>query len=289
MELSRRRFLKPIATLAVLVLFIIVLPNSPIDPWHLLNPKKVVTMIFALALIQIMGSILAEIVGTKAGAILTGFIGGLVSSTATTASLARQSSQTASADVSPTAKCAIEVITFLSATTAMLFEGVSLLAVGTSEIHPQLLIIFAGPILATFVMIFHQARKVRSAPPPSGFGRFHLLSLLKLSAFVVSVLMLSKVLQKVFGTSGLYLLTFLVSLFEIHGSIIANIQLHDAGAFGVQALGGLLTLSIVASYVSKLFLISTLGGRELKSRVLKGTIILFLSLTVSWTVFYFVG
>jgi uncharacterized membrane protein (DUF4010 family) len=252
-----------------------VLPSSAVDPWGLLSLKKVATMIFALVFIQVMGSVIGRLVGMKAGAILTGFLGGLISSTATTASLARQS-RTSSSSHSP-----VEIIIFLSATTAMLFEGAAMLLVGTSEIHPSLFVIFSGPVLATLAMIFLQSRKVTEDNLPLQTEDFKILPILKLSAFIVFVLALSKILQNFLGENGIYILTFLVSLFEIHGSVIANIQLHDSGVFDVRALGDLLAISIVASYLSKLLLIFVLSRSELKSQVLNRTAILFVSLGLS--------
>ncbi len=280
MSLFSGKWTKPVFTLLSLLALVLVLPSSPFDPWNLLNLKKIATMIFALALIQILGSTIAQL-GSKAGAILTGFLGGLISSTATTASVARQS-KISSHDMS-----AFEIITFLSATGAMLAEGTSLLLVGTDEIHPSLFIIFLGPIFVTLVMIFLQSRKLTHRNLDSEQSSFKVLPILKLSAFIVTILVMSKVLQNSFGQSGLSILTFLVSLFEIHGSVIANIQLHDAGVFEVQALGNLLTISIIASYLSKLFLIFTLGSSQLWTRALKCTAILFLSLGMSWTIFVF--
>jgi uncharacterized membrane protein (DUF4010 family) len=238
-------------------------------------------MIFALAFIQILGSIIVHWVGAKAGAIMTGFLGGLISSTATTASLARQS-KNSTQDAS-----SFEVITFLSATLAMLFEGGTILLVGTDEIHPSLFLIFLGPIFATIIMIFLQSRKLTNRILDIEQSHFKILPILKLSAFIVSILVLSKVLQNSFGQNGISILTFLTSLFEIHGSVMANIQLHDAGVFDVQALGNLLTISVVASYLSKLFLIFTLGRSELWMRALIRTCILFLSLAASWIIFVF--
>lgn len=274
-----RSWISPVATLSVLFALAYTLPSVAIDPWNLLSLKKIATMIFALAFIQILGSVIMELLGPKAGAILTGFLGGIISSTATTASLARQSKN------SPRDLSSIEIITFLSATAAMLFEGVLLLLVGTEEIHFPLFLIFAGPILVTVVMIFRQSRKLNQTVLIFETSTFKILPILKLSAFIVSILVLSKVLQNFFGQNGIYVLTFLVSLFEIHGSVIANLQLHDAGSFDVQVLGTLLTISIMASYLSKLFLIFSLSRTELKTRALKCTAILFLSLAVSWVTF----
>ncbi len=91
-------------------------------------------------------------------------------------------------------------------------------------------------------------------------------------------------MQNIFGQSGLLILTFLVSLFEIHGSVIANVQLHDSGAINVGFLRGLLVISVAASYLSKLFLLYTLGSRPLRAQAAKGTGLLFLSLIASWLV-----
>jgi uncharacterized membrane protein (DUF4010 family) len=278
LSLLSGKWVKPFFTLLFLLALLLVLPSSPIDPWNLVSLKKIATMIFALALIQILSSIFAQS-GSKAGAILTGFLGGLISSTATTASLARQS-KVSSHDMS-----ALEVITFLSATGAMLAEGTSLLLVGTDEIHPSLFIIFLGPIFVTLILIFLQSRKLKQRNLDIEHNSLKILPLLKLSAFIVAILVLSKVLQNSFGQSGLLILTFLVSLFEIHGSVIANIQMHDAGVFEVQALGNLLAISIIASYLSKLLLIFTLGSSELWTRALKCSAILFLSLGLSWVIF----
>ena len=115
-----------------------------------------------------------------------------------------------------------------------------------------------------------------------------ILPILKLAAVIILILTVSKILQAFFGRSGLIVLTFLVSLFEIHGSVIANIQMHDAGAFTVKFLGGLLAISASASYISKLFLVHTMGSRGLRARVIKYTGILFLALVLSWVVFMFV-
>lgn len=234
------------------------------------------TMIFALAFIQAFGTAMVHLLGAKAGAILTGFFGGLVSSTATTASIARNSNTLNKADVS------VEILTFLSATTAMLFEAVALVLAGTGEIHSSILIIFLGPISATIIMIVFQTRKLPNRQLQSQDVSFEILPILKLSIYILLILFLSKVLQSQFGQNGLMLLTFLVSLFEIHGSVIANVQMHDYGTTTVSVLGILLATSLVASYLSKLFLISTLGSKEFKTKALKSTLILFAALFLSW-------
>jgi uncharacterized membrane protein (DUF4010 family) len=251
---------------------------APLDPWNLLSPQKIVKMVFALALIQALGSILGQLMGCRAGALLTGFFGGLISSTATTASLARRSK------VANTTKSYSEMLTFLAATLAMLFEGFAIVIAGATEIHLPTLLVFMGPILATVGMISIQYRRIEDRRGLSEVSNFQILPLLKLSVFIIGILTFSKVSQNLFGKSGLIVLTSLVSLFEIHGSIIANVNMHESGAVNIHFLCSLLAVSVAASYLSKLFLISTLGSSSLRSYAIKSTLFLFVSLIISWLV-----
>jgi uncharacterized membrane protein (DUF4010 family) len=273
-------WIKP--TLILLTLFAIgwISPAGKIDPWKLLSPKKIANLIFALAFVQTIGFVLIKLLGTQIGALLTGFLGGLVSSTATTASLARKSFNSVQGETPA------EMLTFLSATLAMLLEAVAITLYGTGEIHWTFFLLFSGPVLATLVMIIYQMRKASAQELILPETQLNILPIIKLAAFVVGVLTASKLLQEAVGQAGLLVLTFFVSLFEIHGSVIANLQLHEAGTISVKVLGGLLAVSVVASYFSKLFLVVTLGSASLKRSVVIATIFLFLSLAGSESIFY---
>ncbi len=263
-------------TLLVLAGLTCLLPVEPIDPWNLLSPKKISTMVFALALIQIFGSTMTQYLGVRTGAILTGFFGGLVSSTATTASLARSSK--IKSEIEPT----VEIVTYLSATFAMLSEGLTLALTGSTQFHRSVIFVFVGPIVVTLGLVIHHIRKQSPKIETLNSSTFKVLSILKLSIFILVILSVSKICQSYFGQNGLLFLTALVSLFEIHGSIIANIQLHDSGVVTIRDLCSLLTISILASYVSKLFLIWTLGSPMLRSQIFKITLFLIGSLTLTW-------
>lgn len=276
-----KKWIKPVVFLIFLFVLAVFLPSKPVGLWETFNPRKITSIVFALAFIQILGALMPQLLGARVGAVLAGFFGGLVSSTATTASLARKSKVSSQSDP------AMETLTFLSATLAMLFEGIAVVFWGTQDFHYALLLIFFGPILLTATIIFLLSRKSTNEHLKTESAPLDILPILRLSVFIIAILLLSKILQKFFGQSGLIVLTFIVSLFEIHGSVIANIQLHDAGVFNVQFLGSLLAISITASYLSKLFLIFTLGSSKLKSQAIKYTSLLFLSLIVSWVVFLF--
>ncbi|MFZ4403337.1 MAG: DUF4010 domain-containing protein [Pseudobdellovibrionaceae bacterium] len=261
----------------------VILPASTIDPWKLFSPKKIATIIFALAFIQIIGSMLYHFLGVKTGALLTGFIGGLISSTATTAALAKQS-QISSRNESD---FSWEILIFLSATFAMLVEGMVILILGTQNTPYEIFVVFWGPILITGLGILFKSKKTLRFVANKPHANFQWKPLLKLTAFIIFALGISKFLQNYLGQSSLLVLTFLISLFEIHGSVIANIQLYNAKALDLRQLGTLISVSIFASYCSKLFLVYSMGNPVLKVKILRYSFILFIALLISWLIFYF--
>ena len=272
--------LKTVFLLIFLLLVAWLSPSGAVDPWGFFIPKKIALLIFALAIIQVLAEILIATLGAKIGTIMAGFLGGLISSTALTATLARQSKQHESTD--PT----VHGLIFLGGSLGMLVEAFAMTVLGIDVFHPELLFIFLGPFLFTLTMIAYRSRKkINYSPQIDKNFRLDIASILKITAFIVLVLALSKMLQNFFGESGLLILTFLVSLFEVHGSVIANVQLHDAGVLNLNILGSLLAISIAASYVSKLFLSFALGGTAFKKRILKFTSFILFSLAIGWTFF----
>lgn len=270
-------WIKPIITLLSLALLLWLAPVPPIDPWNLLSPKKIATMIFALAVIQAIGLAMFRYLESRTGALLLGFFGGLISSTATTASLATKSKL--GADQSSAAQ-----LIFLSSTGAMLFEGLVLVITGVTEIHASHILIFVGPLLTTLGLIVAQYSNHQEQRIDSDTADFQILPLLKLSFFILFVLSISKVCQSLFGQNGLLAITSIASLFEIHGTIIANVQLHESGSVDVEFLCSLLAVSLLASYLSKLFLIWTLGSSNLSRYAIKSTALLLCSLALGWAI-----
>jgi uncharacterized membrane protein (DUF4010 family) len=75
---------------AVIALIIFpVIPNEPMGPYNAINPYKLWLMVVLVTGISLCGYVALRVFGSKAGTYLAAFLGGLVSSTATTVSLAR--------------------------------------------------------------------------------------------------------------------------------------------------------------------------------------------------------
>jgi uncharacterized membrane protein (DUF4010 family) len=64
-----------------------ILPNTTIDPWHLINPYKIWLMAVIIASLSFIGYLGIKFFGENKGILITGAAGGFISSTAVTISL----------------------------------------------------------------------------------------------------------------------------------------------------------------------------------------------------------
>lgn len=235
--------------------------SIPLDPWGLLNLGKFFQLVFALLLIQSLGVLLVRWLGRRHGLFLTGFLAGLISSTALTLALAKQSNH-------PKRKRPAELLPFMAAIFAMLLEALFFSFFGISVFHWQILIIFSGPLIATVITLAIVWRSdLEYTFTLDKEKKIDLWGTIKLVALLMLILAASNGVQRIAGTEGLMVLTYLVSLFEIHGSVISTTQLYEAQSIDLKNLGTLLSLSLLASYSSKVALVMFIGSGPFKRYV----------------------
>ncbi len=91
-RLEQRDLYAGIKLLLISVVILPLLPNRGFGPWETLNPREIWLMVVLIAALSFAGYLAIKVSGAQRGVMLTGLLGGLVSSTATTASLARLAS-----------------------------------------------------------------------------------------------------------------------------------------------------------------------------------------------------
>mgnify|MGYP003393341921 CR=1 FL=1 len=234
-------------------------------------------MLFALTFIQLVRLTFANHLSTRATTVMTGFLGGLVSSTVVTVALSRKSHLHVHGEISS------ETIGFLAATTAMLIEGLAIVLLSGHASGVKAIPLFLLPILAacTLIVLHTQSKRTQSLHLPK--ASFQLKPTIELSVFIVVILVISRLLLHSFGTTGLFLQTFITSLFEVHGPIIVSVQLHEAGSISYETFALLIALTLSASFISKFVLACFLGTSQFKKRILKCTLGLMGSLFAGWS------
>jgi uncharacterized membrane protein (DUF4010 family) len=254
-----------------------------IDIYNLVTIEKIFLIVGALLFIQVIGVIASRIFGLRDGAVIAGFISGIISSTAVTATLAKQSHKTQDS------KFVFLLLSFFSAMLAMMLEILFLLFIGAGQFPISLLLLFVGPIGLNIFFIVSNMKNIKDSNYTVELEQtLKLSSTIKLALFIILALVISKILSQYFGTNGLFLFSFFLSLFEVHGSVVANAQLYQGGAFSDFTLGTLVFVSMAASYFSKMFIVWTLGSETLKLKTFWPIMTMMFSLILCWLCFLIV-
>jgi uncharacterized membrane protein (DUF4010 family) len=88
-HLSREEVHAGITLLLLALVILPILPNSGVDPWNIVNPRKIWIMVVMISGIGFANYALLRLYGAR-GVSYTGFLGGLVNSTAAVAELSNQ-------------------------------------------------------------------------------------------------------------------------------------------------------------------------------------------------------
>src|SRR5450759_138144 len=92
-KLEQQELYATLKLLLISVVMLPILPNQGYGPWAAFNPYHIWLMVVLIAGISYLGYFAIRIVGDQHGPVLTGALGGLVSSTAVTLNLSKLSTQ----------------------------------------------------------------------------------------------------------------------------------------------------------------------------------------------------
>jgi uncharacterized membrane protein (DUF4010 family) len=261
-KLARKKF-KPheIEAAIILIIFALgilpILPSHTIDPWGLFNPRNFGVLIATIAAIQFGGYVAIRLFGERFGMAAMGFSGGLVSSTAFFATLP------STLRSHPKFSLAI-IASAMLATVAMLVDIMTIVFVASPTllffiIKPMLVMIIVG-MTFTIILLHYQTIKRQASPALS--NPLNLYSVLGTSLFLGATLILIAIAKRYIGTKGVLLISFLAGLFEIHGISLATALLYLGNLLKINAAASALWMAILASFVSKFFLLWSLTPRR---------------------------
>jgi uncharacterized membrane protein (DUF4010 family) len=244
----------------VLVALVIlpVLPNEAFGPYEVLNPFKVWRMVVLIVGISLAAFVIYKVVGTGAGTVLSGILGGLISSTATTLSHAQQTRKNASFSG---AAALVIVLASAMATVRVLAEiaavSWSLLRVAILPISIVLLLL----VLAAVVLYWGSRRQQAEFPemenparlkPAMIFGILYALILLGVAAA-----------QDLYGESVLYVIASISGSVNLDAITLSSAALFNDGRIDPTTAWRVILTAIVANLGFKLVVIAVFGSRSL--------------------------
>ena len=192
-----------------------ILPDKPIDPWGAIIPSKLWWLVILISGLSLAGYAATRIIGAHQGTALTGFFGGLASSTAVTLALARRSQEPESSTLANGLAAGL-----LIAWTVMFGR----IAAEVAYVNPALLRPLAVPLLvmglsvaAVAGVFYFLGRKsaglaAESVPLTNPFS---LTSAMKFALVFAAVLLAVKLAQTYWQGRGSYAVAALAGLTDV--------------------------------------------------------------------------
>jgi uncharacterized membrane protein (DUF4010 family) len=273
--------LREIARLVLIGLVILpVLPNESYGYEGVLNPFAIWLMVVLIVGISLAAYLASKFLGHSRGIAIAGILGGLISSTATTASLSRRSKEP-SANALPLA-----VITLISSAVVFVRVVAEVMIVGPKVIHqmlPPLLAVMAvaGIIAAvTHRFAMKSVRAKTEEAPPS-----ELKSAVVFGLLYVLVLLAVSFARKHFGNTGLYTVAAISGLTDMDAITLSTASLANKGQIDPSTAWRVIMTGGLANILFKSGLVLAMGSRAFIRPALIGfatTFAVGLAITLLW-------
>jgi uncharacterized membrane protein (DUF4010 family) len=252
------------AKFVLLALVVIpLLPDRTLGPLDVFNPFKVGLMIALVAGISFAGYVAARFVGSRRGLLVTGLLGGLVSSTAVTLTFAGRAKETP--PLVP-----LLAVGILAASSTMFARMLVVVAVVDRQLLGALAmplgVMAASGYLIAILTFRTDARRSMSAEPVVLRNPFELKRAVQFGLLYGVVLFVAKAAQLYIGNTGLYASAILAGLTDVDAITLSLVELHRSGIDGSVAVTGI-TLAAITNTIVKGCIASIAGGRALGQRI----------------------
>ena len=260
-----------------------VLPEEPMDPWGALNPYTMWLLVILISGLSLVGYIASRVLGSRRGTALTGFFGGLASSTAVSLDFARRSRTEGTSPLAANAFAAGLMLSWF-----MMFVRV---IIGVSVVHASLLSGLLAPMtamgLTTLILAIIHYRRSRGSQPPEARelplkNPFSLISAIKFAAFFAAVLLVVKIVQGRTQGAGLYGVAALAGLSDVDAIALSMADFAKRGGQASVAVHAI-TIAVLTNTLVKCGIVATLGTPALRRRTMIATaLVLAVGLIALW-------
>jgi uncharacterized membrane protein (DUF4010 family) len=193
-QLSDQELRDAVLLAAAAILVLPILPDHPIDPWQVVNPRLVWKLTVLIMLVDAAGYVAQRLVGARAGLPISGLLGGFVSSTAVVATMGKRAKEEPQVLSAAVAGAALSQI-------ATVIQLAMVLAVSDAALLGQLrwVLLAMGLAMAVYGALMLIATKGKAAPPPPSGRAFRLRTALIFAGAFVLIMLLVAWLQRSFG------------------------------------------------------------------------------------------
>jgi len=262
-----RRDLVAVLQFSVLTFIVLpILPNQDFGPYQAFNPYQAWMMVVLISGISLAGYAALQVVGTRYGAPLLGFMGGMASSTATTMIYAKHGKSSPS--MTSLAASVIVIASMVVAIRLMVVSGI--VAYGAL---PKLLPVLAGGLVGGLMVALYNWRKMDKAtelyiPETSNPAEIH--TALGFGLLYVIVLIGAAWMEDLAGNQGLYIVALVSGLTDVDAISLSSLRLFNLGRLSEQQTVTAITIAFLANLSFKFGMVIFIGGKALAKQVATG-------------------
>jgi len=239
-----------------------ILPNKAYDPFEVLNPFKIWLMVVLIVGIGLFGYVAYKLFSAKAGTLLGGILGGLISSTATTISSARDTKN------APSRASAAALIIMIATAISIVRVLLEIFAVAN-----EFFLIIAQPfavllgvfLILTIILYRRRSEEIVHLDEPGNpaqlkpaiiFGLLYAVILLAVAAT-----------QEYIGERGLYVVAVLSGLTDVDAITLSTAEMLNRDQLEVATGWRLIMTATLANTLFKGGAVAVLGAPALLKRI----------------------
>jgi Predicted membrane protein len=256
------------------------LPEQPVDPWGVLDLRKLWTLAVLVMAINGLGYIAVRSLGAKIGLALAGLFSGFVSSTATIGAMGARAKANADLYSGAVAGAAASSM----ATVVQLAIVVGLVSMATLEaLLPSLVLSGLAAIAYAGLFTLRSFRQTTHADLPAG-RPFSPKTAVLFVLVVGLALAVSTALTYWLGNRGLLLATGVAGLADSHAAAISAASLAASGKTEAPLAAIAVLTGFSTNALSKAVVAFSLGDRRFAFQLLPGLILMVLAAWAGWFV-----
>ncbi len=254
---------------AVMALVVLpLLPSGPFGPWGGLRPRELWALVLFFSGLSFAGYVTRRLLDTRRGSLVTGALGGLISSTNVTFTFARMSRAEASSAHLGFGAVAANALLYPRVLIATAVLNPALAA----PLAPYLLVPFVIAVVVALLGLRSSQESAEPAPPPS--NPLQLVAALQMVLLFQAVLMLVHLARSRWGEAGLLTSAAVLGLTDVD-ALTATMARSVARTSSLQLAALAIAIGVLSNTAMKLALALFIGRHRFRV-IAAGTLALML-------------
>jgi len=250
---------------AVLTLVILpLLPDRGYGPYQALNPRNIWLMVVLIEGVGLAGYVSWRLFGPRGGVLVTGLLGGVVSSTATTVAYARDAREAPD-------RAHVNALIVLMASSVVFVRMTVLVSIVAPTLLSQIAILAGAALVAAIPAAWRLSKSGEHRDPgvQPDFANPTRLSVAVTFGAVYAVVLLGVAwLSEAVGAAGLYAFAFVSGLTDVDAIALSTMRSHLDGRLTASVAITAIAVALVANLILKAVIARIVGGRVLARRLL---------------------